>query len=449
MKRTGAAPAPLEPTLDPPAIETFDEWDLGRPVLDALDTMGIVTPTPIQRLAIGAVLEGRDVIAKAETGTGKTLAFGAPLVSKMDTERKTVLALVLCPTRELAQQVAEELTKCAQNRDLRIALVVGGDPMREQLLELQKGCQILVGTPGRVLDLLTQRYLSFPWVEFVVLDEADKMFEIGFLDDIRKILEATPAERQTLLFSATYVNEVLSLAREATRDPVEIATARGAATVDAIEQLWVPVEARDKVRLLTRLLDASREEDTFLVFCERRTDVDELLREMKRTQHSVTALHGGFDQEVRFRVMGLFRERKIKCLLATGVASRGLDVEHVSHVINFGVPRELEEYTHRIGRTGRAGRAGIAITFVSDEDWRRWRPLLAGANWKITEVAPAALLDDARRRPARDTKPRNDEDSTPRSATGRGQTAARDSLHTRRVSSRRKRSPDGDFGSGL
>lgn len=413
--------------------------------------MGIHTPTPIQRLAIGAVLEGRDVIAKAETGTGKTLAFGAPLVSKMDTERKAVLALVLCPTRELAQQVAEELTKCARHRDLRIALVVGGDPMREQLLELQKGCQIIVGTPGRVLDLLTQRYLALPWVEFVVLDEADKMFEIGFLDDIRKIIETTPKERQTLLFSATYVDEVLSLAREATTNPVEIATARGTATVEAIEQIAVQVEGRDKVRLLTALLDASDESDTFLVFCERRTDVDDLLRHMKRSQHSVTALHGGFDQDVRFRVMGLFRERKIKCLLATGVASRGLDVEHVSHVINYGVPREVEEYTHRIGRTGRAGRTGIAITFIAEEDDRRWRALKSGVTWKIAELHPRELLDEARhaleapkkpaaeRRPARRSKADADADRESGPA----------SLHRRKVARKPRRDDSGDFGAGL
>ncbi len=357
-------------------------------MLDALDEMGIEVPTPIQALAIGAVLDGRDVIAKAETGTGKTLAFGAPLMAKMDITRTTVLALVLCPTRELAQQVAEVLQKIAEFTGGKVVLVVGGDPMREQIQRVKAGAQVIVGTPGRVLDLLRQRYVAFPWLEFAVLDEADKMFEIGFLDDIRAILAYTPKERQTLLFSATYVNEVLQLAREATVDPVEIATAKGVATVDNIEQLWIDLDEQEKPDVLERIIEESEEDDTFLVFCERRTDVDGLLRRLSRSPWRVTALHGGYDQSVRFRVIQMFRDREIKVLIATDVAARGLDVVHVTHVINYQIPREVEEYTHRIGRTGRAGRTGTAISFVAGDDWRRWKHILKQVDWDIVEIDP-------------------------------------------------------------
>jgi len=198
--------------------------------------MGIVKPTPIQALSIDAVLDGKDVIAKAETGTGKTLAFGAPMMERIDAQRRTVLGLVVCPTRELAQQVANVLIALGKVNGVKVALIVGGDPAQPQVKQLKAGAQVVVGTPGRILDLYEQKFLAFPWAEFVVLDEADKMFEIGFLPDVRKILSFMPKERQTLLFSATYPNEVLELAREFTNDPLEVATASGHATVDSIRQ---------------------------------------------------------------------------------------------------------------------------------------------------------------------------------------------------------------------
>ncbi len=377
---------PLHPTAEPPDVHSFREWELGDEIQQGIANMDIEVPTAIQKLSIQPILDGKDLIAKAETGTGKTLAFGAPMMSRIDPERSTVLGLVLCPTRELAQQVGNVLQALGAPRGVRVALIVGGDPMHPQVAELRAGAQVVVGTPGRVLDLYQQRFLSFPWTEYAVLDEADKMFEIGFIDEVRKILSYLPDERQTLLFSATFPSEVLSLAREFTKSPDEVATASGLATVDAIEQHFIPVASEDRPLALTRLIEQSGRRDVFLVFCERRTDVDRLLLRMQRETFPVKALHGGYDQASRFRVMSAFRAGEVKALLATDVASRGLDVEHVTHVINYSVPREVEEYTHRIGRTGRAGRSGAAITFVTPEDRGRWGRVKNRVSWDIREM---------------------------------------------------------------
>ena len=420
----------LSPSEDVPSIESFGEWDLGEELQRGIAAMDITRPTPIQALSIGPVLEGRDVIAKAETGTGKTLAFGAPMIARIDPARATVLGLVLCPTRELAQQVCDVLQALALPRGVRVALVVGGDPMHPQIAALQAGAQVVVGTPGRVLDLAGQRFLSFPWTEYVVLDEADKMFEIGFLDDIKKILAITPDERQTLLFSATFPTEVLKLARNSTRDPLEVATAKGTATVSSIDQRYLQVDEGEQPMALIRLLEQSGKDDVFLVFCERRTEVDRLMRRLERLPFQVKALHGGYDQASRFRVMTAFRTGDVKALVATDVASRGLDVQHVTHVINLSVPRESESYTHRIGRTGRAGRTGTAITMLIPADQRRWSDLLRRTKFDIKPL-------DA---PGRTRAPR-DQDRD------RGRSRDRDSSRDRDRDSRdrgRTRGPDRD-----
>jgi ATP-dependent RNA helicase DeaD len=388
----------LHPVEEPPDVETFEDWPLGPDIQRAIAAMDIVKPTPIQALAIGPVLEGRDVIAKAQTGTGKTLAFGAPMMSRIDAARSTVLGLVLCPTRELAQQVHGVLATLGLPRGVRVAMCVGGDPIHPQIAQLQAGAQVVVGTPGRVLDLYQQRFLSFPWTEFVVLDEADKMFEIGFIDDIRKILSYTPDERQTLLFSATFPTEVLKLARESTRDPLEVATAAGTVPVETVEQRFIQLCDEDRAMTLVRLLEQSGPKDVFLVFCGRRTEVDRLMRGLERANLAIKALHGGYDQAARFRVMSAFRTGEVKALIATDVASRGLDVQQVTHVVNYSVPRDAEDYTHRIGRTGRAGRSGTAITFVTPHDGRRWRAILARTRAEVTELEAPRRTG---RRPAR------------------------------------------------
>jgi len=403
----------LHPVEEPPEIQTFTEWPLGPDIQRAIAAMDIVKPTPIQALTIGPVLEGRDVIAKAQTGTGKTLAFGAPMMSKIDAARATVLGLVLCPTRELAQQVHGVLATLALPRGVRTALTVGGDPIHPQIAQLQAGAQVVVGTPGRVLDLYQQRFLSFPWTEFVVLDEADKMFEIGFIDDIKKILSFTPEERQTLLFSATFPTEVLKLARESTRDPLEVATAVGTVTVDTVEQGFIQLDPDDRPMALVRLLEQSGPKDVFLVFCGRRTEVDRLMRSLERANLAIKALHGGYDQAARFRVMSAFRTGEVKALIATDVASRGLDVQLVTHVVNFDVPRDGEDYAHRIGRTGRAGRSGISITFVTPRDGRRWREIVARTKAKVTELEAPRRTGSRPSRPAREERDQRDADRPP------------------------------------
>jgi ATP-dependent RNA helicase DeaD len=393
---------PLHPTDIPPDIHSFREWALGDAVQDAIAAMQITVPSPIQKLAIGPVLEGRDVIAKAETGTGKTLAFGAPMMAKIDPARASVLGLVLCPTRELAEQVCKVLAKLGEPRNIKVALIVGGEPLGPQVAALKAGSQVVVGTPGRILDLYNQKFLSFPWTEFAVLDEADVMLEIGFIDDVKMILSFTPDERQTLLFSATFPPELLKLARAYTKNPVEVATAAGVATVDTIEQSWMKLDDEDRPLALMRLIEQSDPTDVFLVFCDRRTDVDRLMRRLERQPFSVKALHGGYDQEARFRVMSAFRTAEVKALVATDVASRGLDVAHVTHVINYGSPRDITAYTHRIGRTGRAGRQGRAMTFVTRPGMVRWKRILEDANWKIAEVDPPGPSRGSARGPRRD-----------------------------------------------
>ncbi|MEZ6005944.1 MAG: DEAD/DEAH box helicase [Planctomycetota bacterium] len=405
-----STPEPLKPIENPPDIENFDEWPgLGEDIQAAIRGMNITKPTPIQALSIGEVLAGRDMIAKAETGTGKTLAFGAPMMAKVDPSRRSVLGLVLSPTRELAEQVHSVLLELGASRGLSCALIVGGEPMQPQVKALQGGAQIVVGTPGRVLDLMNQGFLSFPWTEFAVLDEADKMLEIGFIDDVKKILDACSEYRQTLLFSATFPPPLLSLARAYTRDPLEVATSSGVSTAETVSQYYLEVGGDDKAMELRDLIRASGPDDVFLVFCDRRTDVDKLMRRLERERFSVKALHGGYDQASRFRVMDAFRTGEVKVLVATDVASRGLDVKHVTHVVNLNAPRDVSDYTHRIGRTGRAGREGSAVTFVAALDRRRWNDLERALPVTPTRISSVHDLFDNGPRKRRDGRDRAEE----------------------------------------
>ena len=430
---------PLEPTAEPPAIESFREFDLGDSVQGAIAEMGITSPTPIQALAIGPVLEGRHVIAKAETGTGKTLAFGAPMMAKIDPARRTVLGLVLSPTRELAEQVHDVLAELGKPNDVKVALVVGGEPLQPQVKALQEGAQVVVGTPGRVLDLMGQGFLTFPWTEFVVLDEADKMLEIGFLEDIEKILAQVNEYRQTLLFSATFPPPLLKLARGQTENPVEIATASGHSTVETIRQCAIEVDDEGRARLLQDIVRRSDDTDVFLVFCDRRTDVDRLMRRMERERYPVRALHGGYDQAARFRVMGAFRAHEVKVLIATDVASRGLDVKHVTHVVNFAAPRDTADYTHRIGRTGRAGREGTAITFVTPSTKRYWRDLLGSTQFDVEMLRSARDLSAAPAPRGDEKGPRRGDRSESSRRPRRGEGEERDREESRERPRRRRR----------
>lgn len=393
---------------DLPKVDHFDEMDLSHDMLDALDDMGFKRPTEIQALTIPQILKGRHIIGRAETGSGKTVAFGAPLLDRIDEARVSVLGLVLCPTRELALQVYDVFQEMSIYKEIRSVLVVGGESMKAQIAELQKGCQVLVGTPGRVLDLVKQKWLSLAWVEIAVLDEADEMLEIGFLDDVTAILDATPEERQTLLFSATFPPAILSIAENYMQDPIAIGAKGKAKPAEGIIQRYLEVDYHDKVFALERILDSNEEDHCYLVFCDSRNEVDDLYRRLRSKPYGISPLHGGYDQSVRTRIMKRFREGDYRALIATDVAARGIDVSHVTHVINYALPRSLERYTHRIGRTGRAGAKGEAITFVSRRDMKDFQAMVEKGKLDISGVEISH--SESRRRSTLSPSPQRDRD---------------------------------------
>lgn len=360
----------------------FSDFDLAADVLECLEDLGITVPTPIQEKVTNPILNGKDVIGKAETGTGKTIGFGAPLVGKIDTSRVAVQALVMTPTRELAQQVAQVLEQLGAKRELKIALVVGGVHASEQVIKIRGGCQVVVGTPGRILDFLKERILSLVWTENLVIDEADRMFDMGFIDDIQKIIGHLPESRQTLLFSATIPPGIQHLMKRHMKDPETYSTSTGLSTVTEIQQSYREVDFRRKFDELRKIIDKHPDE-TIIVFCNTRRQAVDLDRMLWGYNYPARALHGNHDQEVRFKVLESFRQKEIRILVATDVASRGLDVEDVNLVINFEVPIDVESYVHRIGRTGRASKAGEAITLVAGKEMTTWRRILKSTQFEI------------------------------------------------------------------
>ncbi len=348
---------------------SFDQFGLSEPVAESLRRQGFSDPTPIQDKALPPLLQGRDLLGRAETGSGKTLAFGIPLIEKIEGGRVSIQALVVCPTRELASQVAEDLAETGKEKGIRVALVVGGVHVRTQRMQIP-GCQVVVGTPGRIVDLLEDRFLPVEWVEYFVLDEFDRLLEMGFIEDIRRIAKRLPKERQTVLFSATVPKQIMDEAHAIMKNPVlcEIGD-RAINTVSTLEQRAIRCPSSKKLMTLEKLLDHALDEDgTVIVFCNTKKQVRQVDRELWAKDYSVAALSGDHDQSVRFKVMERFRNREIRVLVATDVAARGLDIDHVGLVINYDVPSEVEDYVHRIGRTARAGRDGIVISFVGSED---------------------------------------------------------------------------------
>ncbi|MEC9031862.1 MAG: DEAD/DEAH box helicase, partial [Planctomycetota bacterium] len=369
-----------------PKGKRFDSFDLPDDVVSSLKEMGISHCTPIQEKVIDPILAGGDIIGKAETGTGKTIGFGAPLVARIDTQRVAVQGIVLTPTRELAQQVAEVVEAIGKGRELRVVLLVGGVHASGQIAKLRKGSQLVVGTPGRVLDLLKERILSLGWCENVVLDEADRMLDMGFIDEVGAILDKIPPERQTLLFSATIPDGMKKLLGRYMKDPKTFSTSRGLATVPDITQGYRSLSPHQKLNALRRILDG-HPDDTAIIFCNTKRQVIDLDRMLWGNGYSAGSLHGDQTQDLRFTIMDKFRSGDIKVLVATDVASRGLDIESVSRVINYDVPEESESYVHRIGRTGRANKTGIAITFVTPKDRRYWEQVLKDTRFKISNLA--------------------------------------------------------------
>jgi ATP-dependent RNA helicase DeaD len=351
-------------------VSGFSDLGLSSEVLAAAEALGYIEPTPIQALAIPLVSRGRDVIGQAQTGSGKTAAFGLPAIDYVDPKGKDVQAIILVPTRELAIQVAQAMRTFGELSGIRVVAVFGGQPIREQTEQLRSSPHIAVGTPGRVMDLIRRGWLPLHDARFVVLDEADEMLSLGFLEDVEWILKQAPAGRQTLLFSATMPPPIRRLAERFLHSPELVKVESATLTVDRIRQTAITVEPREKLDALISLIKAE-EPKAALIFRKRKVGVDELADALRARGVDVSALHGGMTQGQRDSVMLRFRSGRARLLVATNVAARGLDISHLSHVISYDVPDDPEEYTHRIGRTGRVDRTGIAFTFVSHRDLGR------------------------------------------------------------------------------
>ncbi|MGI8586531.1 MAG: DEAD/DEAH box helicase [Chloroflexia bacterium] len=379
---------------------TFAELPLSEGMLATVAELGYEEPTPIQEQTIRLLLEGRDVIAQAQTGTGKTAAFAIPIVERVDTEDRRVQALVLAPTRELAVQVAEATHRLGRDRGIHVLPVYGGQPIIRQLHALGRGVHVVIGTPGRLLDHLRRGSLSLDAVRTIVLDEADEMLDMGFIEDIESILDTVPAERQMSLFSATIPPRIADLARKYLHDPVRVTIASTELTVPAIEQWYIEVTPRTKLDTLTRILDHD-EPDSAMIFARTKRDVDELGEALMSRGFDAETLHGDLNQVQRDRVMSRFRSGQVELLVATDVAARGLDVTGVTHVFNYAIPEDGEAYIHRIGRTGRAGRTGKAITFVQPNEIRHLRTIERVIRQKIRALRLPTLADvEGRRREA-------------------------------------------------
>jgi ATP-dependent RNA helicase RhlE len=408
----------IEPQVLPAAAEAappparFDTLPLDAKLLRAVDDQGYATMTPIQAKAIPIVLAGRDVMGAAQTGTGKTAAFSIPLLQKMmrhenasmSPARHPVRALVLAPTRELADQVANNVKAYAKHCNLRSMVVFGGIDMKPQTLELKAGVEVLIATPGRLLDHIEAKNCVLNQVEYVVLDEADRMLDIGFLPDLQRILSYLPKQRQTLLFSATFSPEIKRLANSYLQDPVLVEVARPNATATNVEQLFLSVGDDDKRRAVLKVLK-ERQITQAIVFVNSKLGAARLSRSFERDGLRASALHGDKSQDERLKTLAAFKGGEVDILVATDVAARGLDIADLPAVFNFDVPFNAEDYIHRIGRTGRAGASGIAVTLVTRNDAR-----LIGDIEKLIkksiDLDPVEFEDDAPRR----SSPRRDEE---------------------------------------
>lgn len=369
---TLVSPPELAPEIVPgvPLAGEFDLLNLSGTTLAALAQLGWQQPTPIQCEAIPSLLAGKDVVGRARTGTGKTAAFGLPLVELLDRALPVVQAIVLVPTRELAVQVAAELTRLAVGSGLKVVAVYGGQRITTQLTSLAKGPQIVVGTPGRVQDHMQRGTLRLDGVRVAVLDEADEMLDIGFAEDMERILRRTPRDRQTALFSATLPPFIRRMIIRYMREPVWVSVVDPdeSPTVETVDQIAYMLSERDKLEAFVEVYNDVEDDPRMLVFRRTQIGVDGLARGLSRRGGAVAGLHGGMRQSDRDRVMAAFKAGELDVLVATNVAARGLDIPDVTHVVNYDIPQNAEEYIHRIGRTARAGKLGVAITFVGEWD---------------------------------------------------------------------------------
>jgi ATP-dependent RNA helicase DeaD len=388
-------------------MTSFADLRLSDAVLSALRDVGYESPSPIQEQAIPELLAGRDVIGQAQTGTGKTAAFGLPMIEFVDPDDRDTQALVLTPTRELCIQVTQALRTYGRYKGLDPVAIFGGAPIRTQQAQLKQGAQIVVGTVGRVLDLISRHSLSLLSCRYLVLDEADEMLDLGFLEDVERILGMTPNGRQTALFSATMPAEIRALAERHLYDPVTVKVKAATLTIDTVEQFFVETKAADKTETLARVLEAERP-DQAIVFVRTKIRCEQLYRTLRDRGMNVKALHGDMSQGARDGVMISFKGGRVQILVATDVAARGLDISTVTHIVNFDIPTSPDVYVHRIGRTGRVGRSGRAITFVEPRQARELAAIERHANTRISPWAEGAHVGPAKvqeRRPRRHRKP--------------------------------------------
>jgi len=393
-----AAIADIAENTEPPAGPTFAELGLSDAILRSVKDVGYEAPSPIQQITIPALLRGVDVIAQAQTGSGKTAAFGLPIIEELDGRDRHVQAMILTPTRELAIQVAEALHKYGKHKHIETLPIYGGQPYERQFRGLQRGPQIVVGTPGRVMDHMRRGTLNLDHIRFFVLDEADEMLDMGFIEDIEWVLEHAPEERQTALFSATMPPRIVELSRQYLHEPERLIVPGKQMTVPATRQTYYEIPRARKIDALTRILDAETPPLT-MIFCRTKHGVDELGEALLARGFGAETLHGDLSQAQRDRVMKRFRTGQADILVATDVAARGLDVPDVTHVFNFDIPESPEAYVHRIGRTGRAGRAGEAVTLVTPKEvrWLKQIERIIKARIEPRRLPTAADVADRRR----------------------------------------------------
>jgi len=383
----------------------FDELDLSREMQKAVADMGFETLTPIQSESIPPILEGKDVIGQAQTGTGKTLAFGLPIIEMLPRRGISPEAVILCPTRELAVQVAEELMRLAKyRRDLHIVPIYGGQAIQTQLSSLKRGARIIVGTPGRVMDHMQRGTLRFDKVRMVVLDEADKMLDMGFVDDMKTILWAMPEERQTLLFSATMPQSIMDLVRKFQKDPLVVNVVGEQVTVPEVEQTFFEVKPWMKLDVLCRLIDAYTPTSS-LVFCNTKRRVDLIVRDLQSRGYMADSLHGDMTQSRRDHAMLKFRKKLLRILVATDVAARGIDVDNIEAVINYDLPQDDQYYVHRIGRTARMGKGGRAFTLVLPDQLPKLRDIQDKAKTRIMRQITPRLKENKKQNTAAAREP--------------------------------------------
>ena len=372
---------------------TFEELKLNEKTKRALQDVGYVNPTPIQEQAIPVILEGKDFIGQSKTGTGKTASYSLPLIEKLDPTNKKVQAIVLCPTRELAVQVADEVRKFLKYQEgIKTIAIYGGQDIETQIRMLKKGVQIVIGTPGRVMDHLRRKTLKLDNVKMCVLDEADEMLNMGFEEDIETILKDVPSERQTVLFSATMNKRIMEITKKYLKNPKKVKIQAEELTVNEIEQISIQVKEAMKSEALMRLIEVYRPQKA-IVFCNTKKRVDDLIEVLKQNHFKAEALHGDIKQTVRERIMKRMRNGEFQILVATDVVARGIDIQDVEFVLNYDVPQEEEYYVHRIGRTGRNGNTGKAVTFVVGKEKSKLQSIKKYSNAKIKEGTIPTIVE--------------------------------------------------------